>query len=131
MKREANGIAESSRSKRPRRDRDGVGYSSDGPDAAMLSDDGGSDGEGSGRPKVPMAQDEVRRHGLHIWQTVVDAVNKEYVRVSPCCSVTILEHLPFDLCFTLLTVTMALCTDILLVMLPGDASCRPYSRRNR
>lgn len=106
MKREANGFAESSRSKRPRRDREAVGhYSSDEPDAAMQSDNGASDGEGSGRAGVSMPQSEVRRHGLHIWQTVVNAVSKECV-CFPCHFVTILEHLPFDLFLTLLSITM-------------------------
>lgn len=77
MKREANGIAESSRSKRPRRE--APEYSSDSPDAAMGSDDGGSDGEDVGGT---MSQSDVQRHGMHIWHTVVNAVNKEYVLLS-------------------------------------------------
>lgn len=82
-KREANGsigVTEGSRSKRLRRDADG-GFSSDGGDGAM-SDNQHSDGEGSGTRnavKMEMGREEVRRHGLHIWQTVKDAVNKECV----------------------------------------------------
>lgn len=81
MKREANGavgVAEGSRSKRPRREAD-AGATSDG-DNAGLSDDHASDGEGSGAramARVAMDPQEVKRHGLHIWNTVKDAVNKE------------------------------------------------------
>ncbi|KAF6766736.1 RSC complex protein [Ephemerocybe angulata] len=81
MKREANGavgVAEGSRSKRPRREAD-AGATSDG-DNAGLSDDHASDGEGSGAramTRVAMDPQEVKRHGLHIWNTVKDAVNKE------------------------------------------------------
>ncbi|RXW22667.1 hypothetical protein EST38_g3171 [Candolleomyces aberdarensis] len=80
-KREANGafgVAEGSRPKRPRRDADD-GATSDGGDGAM-SDNEQSGGEGSGGRnvvKLAMGPQEVKRHGLHIWQTVKDAVNKE------------------------------------------------------
>lgn len=82
-KREANGalgVAEGSRPKRPRRDADGEA-TSDGGDGAM-SDNQQFGGEGSGVRsvvKVPMGPEEVKRHGLHIWQTV-NAVNKECVQ---------------------------------------------------
>lgn len=82
-KREANGalgVAEGSRLKRPRRDADDGG-TSDGGEGTM-SGNQQSDGEGSGTHnvvKVAMEPEEVKKHGLHIWQTVKDAVNKECV----------------------------------------------------
>lgn len=85
MKREANGSFDAGEGSRPKRARRAVnlyeGPSSDAEDEDVVISDGHySDEEGDATGQsVRMDTQEVKRHGMQIWQSVKDAVSKECV----------------------------------------------------